>query len=555
MTKKDAAKKAAVNEAATKKAKAKKQAKQQKQLAPALGPIGMMRWAWTQLTTMRTAMVLLMLLAVAAVPGSLFPQRNQDPQSVAQYIAEHEVAGPILDKLQLFDVFTSVWFSAIYLLLFVSLIGCVIPRARQHARATVRPPARTPVRLNRMPVNGVIELEANQGDSEEIAQTLRSILRKRRYRTSIEENKGQVSVAAERGYLREWGNLTFHVSLIGVLIAVAVGGLFGYNGQRIIVQGEGFTNTLIAYDQFSPGQRFKAENLQPFQLKLKDFKIQFDRQERADGKYGQPIDYEANLDVRHSPDAEWVTEKLKVNEPLRVAGTDIYLLGNGYAPMITVTDGEGNVAFSGPVVAQPQDPSYMSLVVLKVPDAKPTQLGFQGFFLPTTVMGENGVAYSGDPEALAPSLNLDSYYGDLGLETGAPQNVYVLKTEKMTQLNSRKLEAGGIVLGLNPQNREYKLPEGKGTIRFDGLKRFIGIEVHHDPGKPWLLGFSMLAVAGLLASLFIPRRRVWFKVSDPDEAGKRRIEYALLARGEDPRLQTEAEALVKAVSGRYTLAE
>ena len=83
MTKKDAAKKAAANEAATKKAKAKKKAKQQKQLAPALGPIGMMRWAWTQLTTMRTAMVLLMLLAVAAVPGSLFPQRNQDPQSVA----------------------------------------------------------------------------------------------------------------------------------------------------------------------------------------------------------------------------------------------------------------------------------------------------------------------------------------------------------------------------------------------------------------------------------------------------------------------------------------
>ena len=123
MTKKDAAKKAG-----TKPATAKKP--QQKQLAPALGPLAMLRWAWTQLTTMRTAMVLLMLLAVAAVPGSLFPQRNQDPEGVAQYIAEHKVAGPMLDKLQLFDVFTSVWFSAIYLLLFVSLIGCVIPRAR-----------------------------------------------------------------------------------------------------------------------------------------------------------------------------------------------------------------------------------------------------------------------------------------------------------------------------------------------------------------------------------------------------------------------------------------
>ena len=41
----------------------------------------------------------------------------------------------MLDRLGLFDVFSSPWFAAIYLLLFVSLIGCVLPRASAHLRA------------------------------------------------------------------------------------------------------------------------------------------------------------------------------------------------------------------------------------------------------------------------------------------------------------------------------------------------------------------------------------------------------------------------------------
>ena len=62
---------------------------------PSLGPLGMLRWAWTQLTSMRTALFLLLLLAVAAVPGSLFPQRPANPAVVTQYLKDHpgDVAG------------------------------------------------------------------------------------------------------------------------------------------------------------------------------------------------------------------------------------------------------------------------------------------------------------------------------------------------------------------------------------------------------------------------------------------------------------------------------
>ena len=118
---------------------------------PALGPLGMLRWGWTQLTKMSTALVLLLMLAIAAVPGSMFPQRIQDPDAVNSYIEANPTSGPWLDRFQLFDVFSSYWFSAIYLLLFISLIGCVIPRAIQHYKAWRAKPPRTPKRLTRLP--------------------------------------------------------------------------------------------------------------------------------------------------------------------------------------------------------------------------------------------------------------------------------------------------------------------------------------------------------------------------------------------------------------------
>ncbi len=94
----------------------------------------MLRWAWTQLTSMRTALFLLLLLAVAAVPGSLFPQRSVNPEQVTTYLANKPVLGQWLDRFQLFDVYSSVWFSAIYLLLFISLIGASCPGSRSTPR-------------------------------------------------------------------------------------------------------------------------------------------------------------------------------------------------------------------------------------------------------------------------------------------------------------------------------------------------------------------------------------------------------------------------------------
>jgi cytochrome c biogenesis protein len=561
---KTAAKGTRKEEAMTKKTKkASKSGDKLDVAVPALGFVGMLRWAWTQLTTMRTALFLLLLVAVAAVPGSLFPQRDQSPEKVVQYIKDNPFWGPLLDTLQFFDVFTSVWFSAIYILLFISLIGCVLPRTKQHVSASLRPPARTPARFGRLPESSRLLLPDDAGEDADVQARIARVLKKRRYRVQVRpaEKRVGASVAGERGYVREWGNLLFHYSLIGVLAAVAVGGLFGYSGQRALVEGQGFTNTLIDYDQFSPGHRTNAESLTPFSVKLEKFHVTYNRQERSDGKYGTPVAFSADVLVKDKPGAEWRKATIRPNHPLRVNGTDVYLLGNGYAPHIKVHDGEGNLVYDESVTSQSQDSMNTSLTVVKVPDAKPDQLAFQGFFLPTTTLNSQGVAYSADPDALLPTLNLNSYYGDLGLDDGTPQNVYVLDTSKLKELNNRNLKAGGIVLGREGDAKKYELPEGKGTIEFTGVDRFIGIEVRHDPAKGWVGIFAALAVAGLVTSLFVPRRRVWVKLTPADEAAGgdagarpdsgRIIELGLLARGEDPRLAVEARSLRAALAKEF----
>ena len=515
---------------------------------PRLGLAGTLRWIWTQLTSMSTALMLLLLLAVAAVPGSLVPQRRAGPEIVDQWIEDNPVWGPVLDALQFFDVYNSVWFSAIYLLLFVSLVGCVWPRAIQHAKALRQPPARTPRNLTRLPASGVVVLEEGGPSPEEAVARAQAWLRKRRYRVEHRPEAGGASVGAERGYLREIGNILFHVSLIGVLVFMAYGGMTKYGGQKIIVEGEGFANNLVAYDSFTPGTYFSADDLQPFSLTLDSFDAVFDRE--SETHYGQPLDYTAVMDVREGSGGELQRQILKVNQPLDIDGVRVYLVGNGYAPVVTIRDGAGDVAFQGPVVTRVFDQNYGSQATIKVPDARPDQLGFVGFFLPSAVEDEEGAAFSADPELLNPELQLNSYYGDLGLDTGRPQNVYVLDTASLTELNSRTNENGGIVLS---PGQTYELPEGKGSISFDGVRRYVGLDIHYDPGK-WGVGvFAGTALLGLAISLFVRRRRVWVRARTDDD-GRTRVEYALLARGEEFGLHEEHVALRSAMERWWPVA-
>lgn len=507
---------------------------------PRLSAAGYARFFWRQLTSMRTALFLLMLLALAAVPGSLVPQRGADPNGVVQYKVNHPSLYPILDKLQLFDTYTSVWFSAIYLLLFVSLIGCILPRTKHHWVALRSRPPRTPGRLERLVGFRRLHVDsdtASGGLSADAAiRTAMRQLRRSGYRVA----RFGDSVSAERGYLRETGNLLFHAALVGVLIAVGVGGGFGYTGQRLLIQGQSFTNVLGSYDSFNPGRWFDQSRLAPYSLTLKQFTTTYET--RNLNALGLPINYSGTV-IERTPTTPAVSKHLAVNAPLSIGGTNVYLLGNGYAMDVTVRDGRGHTAFQDVVPFLPQDSNMTSLGVIKVPDAAPQQLGFVGFFYPTAAKLTTGADTSSYPDIENPTLSLQVYTGNLGLNNGVPKSVYQLSTAGLTQIAGPKAKNGSVEL--KPGQTKI-LPDGAGSITFNGIKRYISVDIHHDPSQIWVAVFTILAVAGLLTSLFIPRRRVWVKVvrrGSAEDDGSYDLEYAGLARGEDPNLDRAVGAI------------
>jgi cytochrome c biogenesis protein len=466
------------------------------EVAPPGGFVGSLRFAWAVLTSMRTAIILLLLLAVAAIPGGILPQRPVNPFGVTQWLGDHTKVGPFLDKIGMFDVFHTPWFSSIYLLLFVSLVGCIVPRTSVYLRAVRAPAATPPRRVSGM--SGAISYSSSTS-SDEILTQAQAAMRKRRYRV---RRVGDV-VCAERGYTRELGNLTFHVALLGVLLSIGYGSLLGHSGTAIVVEGQGFSNTLTQYDDVSSGAAFNGR-LDPFSVKLDAFHVAY---ETGPVQRGAAREFKADVTVTTPSGTR--TDAIEVNKPLGIGSSKVHLVGHGYAAVVTVHDGNGNVAYSGPVVFQPLDSNLKSVGAINVPDARPQRLGLQGYFLPTASVGHAGPV-SLFPEALSPELFLTAWSGPPKAETGQPQSVFTLDTTGMTQLTQDNSDL--LRLELAPGD-SYVLPHGLGVVTFDGWKRWAKLQVSSTPGMGAILAFVLLAVAGMGLSLSVKPRRAWFMAS------------------------------------------
>ncbi|RSN02863.1 cytochrome C biogenesis protein [Streptomyces sp. WAC 01325] len=497
---------------------------------PSLGVIGWARWFWRQLTSMRVALLLLLLLSLGAIPGSLIPQTGIDETKVAEFRKAHETLAPIYDKLGLFNVYSSVWFSAIYILLFVSLIGCIVPRTWQFVGQLRGRPPGAPKRLTRLPAYTTWRTEA---EPEQVREAALALLKKRRFRAHLTGD----AVAAEKGYLREVGNLAFHIALIVMLIAFAWGQLFKSEGNKLVVEGDGFSNTLTQYDDFKSGSLFTQDDLDPFSFNLKNFTGTY---EASGPNKGTPRIYKADLSYSVGADGKDKKTTIKVNEPLEIGDSKVYLVSHGYAPVITIRDGKGNIVYRDAVPLLPLDGNVTSTGAIKVMDGyrnakgEREQLGFQAFFLPTYVKG-NELA-SQFPALLNPVINLEAYHGDLGVDAGIPQSVYQLNKKNLKGFKDAK--GAQVRENLKP-GETMKLPNGAGTVTFEKeIKEWAGFQVARQPGSGWALAGSLAAIFGLAASLFIQRRRVWVRAATGSD-GVTVVEMAGLGRSESAKVPEE----------------
>lgn len=502
-----------------------------------------LRKAWHWLTSMRTALVLLFLLSLASIPGALLPQRNVSESLVNDYLDANPTMGPIYDRLQLFDVFSSTWFIAIVTLLMVSLIGCIIPRSIDHWRAYRAQPTRAPRYLSRMPLHAQGEVV---GSREEVEAKVRGLLKRWHVASySPEEDRaGTYSLSAERGYSRELMNLLFHVGIVGMIVAFAAGRMVYYEGQIIVVtnsesqyavpveQSTEFCNTSPAnFDVFRAGPLFDGTGLTPFCIDAKNFRAEYLNNGQANG-FWSDISYTDDLSA---PKEDWQETTLAVNHPLRIHGDRVYLQGHGFAPQVTVTwpNGESRTQM---MQFRPNDlQTFLSSGVMRfdppagmypdLQERRQHQIALEGNFAPTAEWGgtDGDTLGSAFPAMDNPAISMDIYRGDSGLDSGRPQNIFVLDQMLIADGRLQKVERVNLAPG------EEITIDGGVKVRFDGAAEYANYQISRDPTQMWALLASTIMLVALAGSLTIKRRRIWVRLA-PTTSGVTAVEIAGLAR-------------------------
>jgi cytochrome c biogenesis protein len=446
---------------------------------------------WRTLRSMRTALILLLVVGVASVFGSLVPQVPNTPGAVADLFLDRPLLARFYEALGLFDVYGSWWFTLTYVLLLISLASCLIPRTR----AAVRGLGRRPTAARELESLRHFEELAVSGPPEAALERSHRVLRRRRFRVARDGG----ALAAEKGASRESGSLLFHWSLFVILVGAVYGKGFGFTGQATVVEGETWTESHVGYDLPPNEGRFFSEGMHTgFQVRVGDFDATFHPN-------GVPRDFVSRVELIDGDGTSLGVREIRVNEPLEHRGVKLYQLGYGWAPVIEVRR-DGRLLAGGPILFITDDPGDLSRPwrgVIKLPSLEP-QVGLELTLLPDPVAATAGAPML---EARNPFTLFQAWRGDLRLT--AAQSVF-----RLDKRGLEPWESGGVGLG-----QTVELPGGL-EITFRELREYTQFLVKRDPGLGVMLGGAVLILMGILPALYSSRRKVWVR-AEPSAAGTR----------------------------------
>ena len=472
--------------------------------APALPRVTLrqsMAMVWRTLRSMRTALILLFLLAMASFVGSLIPQIPNSRERVASYQVEHRVVGAFFRRAGFFDVFGSWWFALIATLLFVSLVACLLPRSRAHLRAIRQPPVHAR-ELDSFPQYAERRVAAPPERAAELSQ---HVLRRKLFRVS----RGPTpALAAEKGVAREFGSLLFHWAFLLILVGAVYGKGTGFSGRAAVVEGQTWTDALANYDGEIRTGRFFSGDFTGTQLRLIDFQDSY-------RQTGQPMDFVSRVALSAADGTSLGTADVRVNHPAEVEGLRIFQYGFGWAPVIRINDGDRTL-YDGPVVftqdTPPEGVGRLALPwhgVVKLPSLDP-QIGMQIVLWPD-YRGYLQLLSGGPPvamtEAVNPFITVQAFRGPL-----TDPALSGLDTATMQKWNQ-------VLVG---QGQTKPLGEdgagGTLTVSFPELRRYSVFQVSRDRGVWIVLAGAILVLLGLLPALYTSRRKLWVR-AEPDGDG------------------------------------
>ena len=330
---------------------------------PSCGPVGWLRWAWRQLTSMRTALFLLLLLSVAAVPGSIFPQRTIDAGRVADYLSAHPTTRARGSTGSASSTSTPRPGSRRSTCCSSCRSSAASSRARRlHWRALRSPPPRAPRRLERL---RRARRDRRRRACRRGARAAARGAARRSASGSHVARRRDVSAprAATCARPATWSSTS---PCACVIVGVAVGHLFGWRGDVILPEGDTFAPALATYDSFSPGPWVDTDDLPPFAITLDQLDVTLRGARSAARSSAHRATSTAHVTTPRAPGRRRRSRRSAPTTRSRSTALDVFLLGNGYAPSITVEDAKGNVLYRQATPFLPRTTTTRSVGAVKV---------------------------------------------------------------------------------------------------------------------------------------------------------------------------------------------
>lgn len=492
------------------------------------------RRLWRLLTSVRFALLLIGLLALASLAGLLIPQlpsqMQGNPAASSAWLEFQRGRFGLLttpmDRLGLFNIFRSIWFAATLALLVASICVCTAGRLPPVWRNVFRPQTRVPDEY----------LERDQASVTFPAPEVPSLVRalgRRRFRVATRVEGGATYLFADRF---PWAQLATFVSHLALILFVTGGFVTVMTARdRQIFIAEGTTTPVFAITDRDHMQVYVEKAIARFDAS------------------GFPRDYRTEL-VIYRGGREAARGVTTVNNPLAYGGYRFHqsayfpdgavlrvrevasgrlvydetlaLQGSAPAPRVVLRNRAGDVLLNDAIV--PTDflqgvvgatislPGVSRRLWLGAREA-PAGAGWQlVVFELDTEAGVRTVLGEGEPADLG-GLSL-TFAGVTALPSTAVQGLPGAEQGAVAELSDGTQAE---VLTVSPvQGRALALSPGQPVVlgdfeySFGGRRAFAGITVRRDPGSTFIWVATGLLLLGLALTFYTPRRRLWGKIQD-----------------------------------------
>jgi len=401
---------------------------------------------WSFFTSVKLAIVTLIVLAVTSIIGTIIEQ-NQPPEKYHQIYEDWSFA--LMDRLNLFDMYHSVWFLLLLVLFTVNLSCCTIDRFPKTLKVVRNP--RTKLDGNLEKTLSFSDRWKRKGALSEWADKYAGALSSSFARPAVTEEGGTVHLYAESGVASRFGVYVTHLSIVVIFIGAIVGNVAGFKGYVNIPEGES-----IAQVPVRGGNRMQDLG---FTLRCNAFSLET-------YPSGQPKAYKSDLSV-FDGGREVLRKTIVVNDPLQYRGIWFYQSSYGQS------DGA-----AAQVAVSRKDGTPMGKLALKANE----QVAIDGY---GTV---RGVDYDQNFQGNGPALRV------VVEKPGKPAASFWL-FQGRADLDRQRADSlffsfGGL-----------------------SSKMFTGLQVAKDPGVNVVWLGCALMVIGLVMAFFLSHQRVWVRLS------------------------------------------